>query len=256
MNKIKLLANTMLLALVGSVVIGTTQAATLSFVSPTETLTKDCPVQIDVMINTEGQEVNSADFVLVQNDSFVLNEINTSNGVFRTYTQPTAATAREGEFKWEKVVRLVATTAAPKGFNGDGKFLTLTITPKTDNVNLNLYAIKDYAGDDTNLSAMVGDKAEDILTNVKNIPVSYKVVEGSCTVAPLDAITLKETPTTVVAQEVENIVEDTTNLNEENIFDTTQTKNFFEENWLYLAIGVIVLIVIILAIKPKKKKKA
>ncbi|NOZ43643.1 MAG: hypothetical protein GXP45_00440 [bacterium] len=75
MKKIKLLASALLFTLVGSLAIGVSQAATLSFVSPSETLTKDCPVQIDVMINTEGKEVNSLDFVLVQNDSFVLNDI-------------------------------------------------------------------------------------------------------------------------------------------------------------------------------------
>lgn len=253
MKKIKLLANGMLLTLVSSIAFGVTQAATLSFVSPTETLTKDCPAQIDVMINTEGEEVNSADFVLVTNDTFVLNEINTTDGVFRTYTQPTATTAKEGDFKGKNVVRLVATTASANGFNGDGKFLSLTITPTTDNVNLELYAIDGFAGDDTNLAVVKDGKAKDALT--KALPITYKVVEGSCTVAPLEALTLEKAATTVMAEKIENVVEDTTNLNEENIFDTTQDQNFFEANWLYIAIGVVVLIVIILAIKPKKNGK-
>ncbi|NOZ43644.1 MAG: hypothetical protein GXP45_00445 [bacterium] len=101
---------------------------------------------------------------------------------------------------------------------------------------------------------MQGDDAVDVLTEA--FPVSYKVVEGSCEVAPLDALTLQEaTPTTVVAEEVKNIVEDTTDINPENIFDKAQTKTFFEENWLYLTIGVVILIALILLLKPKKKNK-
>jgi hypothetical protein len=242
-----------LLALASGLVLGTAHASTLSFVSQVETLTKDCPTTVDVMIDTEGQEINSLDFVLLENDSFVLNQIKTDEGVFRTYTNPKDSVANEGKYAGRNTVRLIATTASQNGFNGDGKLLSLVITPKSDNVKLELYDIAGYEGDDTNLVMVTEDnEAVDTLKAVD--PAEYNAVEGECALAPMEKISLEKPATTVSAEEVTNIIEDTTQVNEENVFDASQEKNFLQENWLYIAAGLaIIIIVLIVALKPKKE---
>jgi len=247
-----------LLVLASGLILGSANASTLSFSNESETLTKDCPTTIDVMVDTEWQEINSLDFVLLPNDSFVLNEIKTNEGVFRTYTNPKKSIANQWENKGKETIRMIATTASKNGFNGDGKLLSLVITPKQDNVNLELYAIEWYEGDDTNL-IMVTDDNEAVDTLKKVTPVSYKVIEGQCTLATMDEITIEKQEVSVVTEEVTNIVEDTTDVNEENVFDKTQEKNFLQSNWIYLAGGLaIIIIILIIALKPKetpKKKK-
>jgi len=244
-----------LLALTGGLVLGQANASTLSFASTAETLTKDCPTTIDVMIDTEWEEINSLDFVLLPNDSYTLNEIKTDEGVFRTYTNPKESTANQGTSKGEKTIRMIATTASANGFNWDGKLLSLVITPTSDEVNLELYAEEGYEGDDTNLIMVTEDnKAVDTLKSVT--PAKYSTTEGECTLTTMEEITLEEPEVSVVAGEVENIVEDTTAINEENIFDETQEKNFLQENWRYLAGGLAIIVIILaIALKPKKTNK-
>lgn len=230
------------------------QAGSLSFVSESESLTKDCPVKIDVMIDTEGEDVNSVDFALLKNDSFVLNEVDSTDGVFRTYTQPKEKVANEKDYKGQEFVSLLATTASPNGFNGEGKFLTLTVTPTADMADLQIYMIPGGNGEDSNLAVKKGDDVVDVLSSAE--PMSYTVVEGECNVAALEAINFEDTEEPVVtAAVVEDVVEDTTDLNEANVFDETQEGSFLAQNWMYLAIAiVVVIIVLVVALKPKKKK--
>jgi len=207
------------------------------------------------MINTEGEEINSLDFVLLPNESYILNEVKSEDGVFRTYTNPKGAIASHEDYKGKKTIRMIATTASRNGFNGDGKLLSLVITPKTDEVNLELYAVPGYEGDDTNLVELTED-GDAIDTLNRTMPANYPATEGTCALAQMPEITLATTDIGVVAEEIENIVEDTTILNEENVFDKDQEKNFLENNWIYLAGGLAIIIVaLVLAMKPKKKPK-
>lgn len=244
-----------LLAAASALVLGSAQASTLTFTSEAETLTKDCPTTIDVMIDTEGEEINSLDFVLLTNDSFVLNDVKTDEGVFRTYTNPKKSVANQWEYEGRDTVRMIATSASRNGFNGDGKLLSLIVTPKTNNVKLELYAVEGYEGDDTNLVMLTEDgDAVDTLKAVE--AANYSAIEGECTLATMEEISLEETEITVMAEEVEDIAEDTSKINEENVFDESQEKNFLQNNRVYLAIGLaIIIIILIAALKPKKDTK-
>ncbi|NOZ43646.1 MAG: hypothetical protein GXP45_00455 [bacterium] len=116
-----------------------------------------------------------------------------------------------------------------------GKFGTLTITPHSDQINLEFYMVPGYEGEDSNLASNENGTMVDILDNVENKTI--QTISGTCKLATLKTITLVDTEnTTVFADKAEFQFEDNTNINKENIFDKSQKDNRFKRNINYLAI--------------------
>jgi len=254
MKKTKIGAMIMALAMASAVALPIVNAGNLSFSSESDTLIKGCPVQIDLNIDTQWEEVNSVDLGIMMNDGFTFNSFDIDDGVFRTYSNPKQAVARKGDFKGRNYLRVLATTASPNGYNGEGKLSSITITPTADEITLEFYAIPGHDWDDTNLMVMGEDKVvKDVLKEAQS--KTFKVVEGECLVSALEEINLEEVEFTVSAEEVEDLVIDTTDVNEENVFDKTQIKTWVEINWMYLSGAALLLIIIIIIASRKKRKK-
>jgi len=253
MKKNKLLAGFMVLTMMGIIGFQAVSAGTLSFATESDTVVKNCPVKVDIMIDTETEEVNSLDLGIVLNDTFEINDIDNSNGIMRTYSAPKTITARKGDFKDAEIMKILVSTSSPNGYIGKGKLLTLTITPKADNVDLQFYMIPGEEGEDSNLMVKKGDNIIDVLSTVDNITLT--AIEGECTATKLEPMTFTEPETTVLAEEVVNIVEETTDVIKENIFDETQETNWLKENRLYVAIVIVAIILLLVVVSSKKKKK-
>ncbi len=230
-------------------------AWTISIVPEASTITKDCPVKVDVMMDTQWDEVNSVDFAILANDTYEINEVNTKdNVVFRTYWAIKSAIAREWKFKWKKVFRLVATSASKKWYKWTWKLLTLTVTPKTDKLDLEIYMVKNSAWDDTNMAIVKDWKASDVLSDVKNLNVI--TTEWQCTVSKLAPLTLEEPKTTVLSEKVKEVSQETTEVNKENTFDTMQKMELLKEKWLYILIIIVAIVLLWVLFSKKKSKKS
>jgi len=229
-------------------------AGNLSFTSENDKLIKGCPAQIDIIIDTEWEEVNSVDLGIILNDGFTVNDFDTSEGVYRTYSQAKKMTAKEGDFNGKEFLSMLISTTSPNGYMGEGKLGTLTITPNTDEVTLSFYAVSDYDGQDTNLMVLEDGVSVDKLNKAES--KTFKVIEGECTVTTLWEISLEEGEKSIKAEEVKEMIEDTTDVIETNVFDTNQEQTRIESNWLYVAIAIILVIILLVVIlKPKKKKE-
>ncbi len=152
-------------------------------------------------------------------------------------------------------MKFMGTTSSAKGYKGEGKFGSVTITSNSDSVDLNLYMVEDYAGDDSNLFVLNEEgTSKDVLTSVKNI--SLKVIDGECPVEALGEIDLSEPQAeTVSAVAVEDVMDESVEVIEENVFDKSQENNILKKYRLYgvIVIAIILLIVVLSSLKKKKK---
>jgi len=251
MNK-KLILGLAALAFASAALTQTTEAGSLSFSTESDTVVKNCPIQVDILIDTEWEEVNSLDLGIVLNDEFEINEVKTDEGVLRTYSQPNSMTAKLGDFKGKEILSMLASTTSPNWYNGAGKLLSLTITPKTNKLNLEFYMIPGNEGEDSNLMVKKGDKIVDVLSTVNNKNIT--TTEGECNVEALEKMELTEVETTVLSEEVEDTIADTTEINKDVIFDESQEVTLLQEYGLYIAVILIAIILILILITRKKKK--
>lgn len=251
MKKSKIL---IVLGLAVSVMAGTTFAGKLAF-SGTDTMIKNCPTTIDIYVDTQGEEIGTAGVNIVLDDSFVVNRFESNEGVYRSYTSPKILTARKGSFEGKEFLRLLGTTSSPNGYQGEGVFGTITVTPTADKVNLDFYMIPDYDGEDSNLALDTDGDITDALTEVEN--KVFNVVDGECNVAALGEIEIEEPEASVFAEETEAKIEETLEINEENIFDMSQETNRLKKNMMYVAIAAaaLILVIIIIVVARKKRKK-
>jgi len=229
-----------------------TNAATLSF-SGADTLIKNCPSQIDIMIDTQQEEINSAGVNFFANDSYILNKVETNEGVFRSYANPKKLTARSKTFAGQEYRRILGTTSSRNGFKGNGIYASLIITPKSDTLILNFYAIPGSEWEDTNLVKVINGTTNDTLTEANS--KTFTISKEECTVASLEELITTEPKPTVDTIEIEQVIEKTTETNIKNIFDRSQETNRLKKNRLYALIGLTVVILLILLVSSFKKKK-
>jgi len=252
MNK-KIVMGLWLLAISAISISQTTNAGSLSFYTETETAIKNCPMQVDILLDTEWEEVNSIDLGVILNDSFEVNEVKSDDWVLRAYSKPKSMTARMWNFEWKEVMSMLASTNSPNWYKGEWKLLSLTVTPKSDVMDLEFYMVKWNEWEDTNLMTKKWDKIVDILNSVWNKKI--KVTEWECWVEPLEKINLSWTETTVLAEEVEDIVAENTEINKDVIFDESQKTNIIKEYWLYIAIVLVAIVLVFILVSKNKKKK-
>jgi len=255
MKKTKIVMSIMLLAGILLPALNVTNAGKLYFTSDSDTLIKNCPTEVKIMIDTEGDEVNSAGVNVILNDTFTVNKFSEEGGVFRDYVKARYYDAKKGEYKGQKFLNVVGTTSSANGFNGEGTFGTYTITAgNVDEVELGFYMIEDFNGEDSNLVMITDDGNKDVLTSAET--KIFKVVEGECTVEAMPELTEEDITTTVNAEDVEEKVEDIIDVIDENVFDASQETTRLQTNWIYVAIALVALILILLiATKSKKDKK-
>jgi len=220
-----------------------------------DTMIKGCPSQIDIYLDTSNKEVWTAGIdIFLDQKNFNINEFDSRQWVFRTYSKAKLFQARKWNYKWKDFIRILWTTSSSKGFKGLGKFGTLTITPHSDQINLEFYMVPGYEGEDSNLASNENGTMVDILDNVENKTI--QTISGTCKLATLKTITLVDTEnTTVFADKAEFQFEDNTNINKENIFDKSQKDNRFKRNINYLAIFTWLLLIIFIIISSKKSTK-
>lgn len=240
MTKTKIVALSAL-ALVSFVSVS--MAGNLSFVSSTDTLIKNCPNTIDIMMNTEGAETTVIEAVVSLNDQYDFNGFDATQGVLKTYTNPKKLT--NGNY-----MKVLGTTASTAGFKGEGKFGTLTITPRADTVNLELFMKPKFNGADSNMFLADGS---DALTSVGN--KTFKALEGTCPVAPqvpADLQTSDDLPKTITTSDLGDILKEVTSKNEGIILPTTVKVPMY---LIYIGIGLILAILVAVLMKKKNTNK-
>ena len=236
----------------------TAHAAKLMF-SGADSMIKNCPSQVDIYIDSQEDDISTAGVnIVLYEDQFIVNEFLSNQGVFRLYPEPKMFTAREGDFAGKQFLRLIGSTSSANGYEGIGKFGTLTITPTADQVNLDFYMLPDFEGEDSNLVTDIDGNSTDVLTSIENKVIQVK--EGECKVATLPALELTDIEGEIFADDALYKLEDTMQVNEENIFDKNQEAKWIKKNINYIAIVIALLIVAVLLVvliknKPEKKNE-
>lgn len=234
-------------------VIGTTFAGTLSF-QTSGNIIKNCPTQIDIIIDTQDKEINTAWINIFLNDSFIINEYSAQWGVFRAYPGPKTHKASEEGFKEKEFIRFIGTSSSKEWFKGEGKFSTITITPTSDILDLEFYMIPEFEGEDSDLAYITEDwQVKDALTAVENKIIQTK--KGECIIGKLEELKIEKDTNTITTIELLNIVEKDTEILEENIFDTSQETNRLKRNKINLIVAIWLLLIIITILTTRKKKK-
>lgn len=231
-----------------------TSAAKLMF-SWADTMIKNCPTEIEIYLDTEGEKVGSAGVNIIMNDeNFIINDFNSNDGVFRMYTAPKKGTARKGKYEGKNFLRLIGSTSSANGYVWEWLFGKLTITSIADEVDLEFYIIPGYEGEDSNLATNKEWDIVDILTEVKNKKI--QVNEWTCPIKALEPIEFSEEEVSVFVEKTKEKAEDTMEINEENIFDKSQETNWIKKNINYITIAIaIIIIIILLSLTLKKEKK-
>jgi len=231
------------------IVLAKTHWASL-FLSWNEEVVKNCPTEIEIRIDTEDKEVNSAWVNLILNDNFIVNNVDSKIWVLRSYATPKKLKARIWEFENKEYLRLLWTTNSPNNFEWKWIFSKITITPKND-FTLEFYAIPWYEWEDSNLSTKDNWKVIDILWSVEN--KKFNIVDWECKYESLEEIKFEEPKTLISTEEITTKTEKSITTNKENIFDRSQETNFFKKNRVYLIIWTIIIFLVSLLLKKKKK---
>jgi len=228
-------------------------AGRLYFQTPDEVI-QNCPTKINIIMDTQGEDVNSAGINVLLNDSFVINKFDISSGVFRSYAKPKELTATKKEFKWLEFLRLLWTTSSPNGYQGKWIFATLTITPTSDQLNLEFYNIPWYDGEDSNLAVI--QKNNNIIDVLKATPKQQiNTVQKECTITKLKKLDLKSIDTNINTEYVIDTIEDSIKVINKNVFDSSQEKNRIKRNFLPISILLLIIIIISITLLTKKKEQ-
>lgn len=253
MNKTKMFISTLLIAMTSILFIGTSNAASISLVQSGQAI-KDCPMQVKIMIDTEGKEINSAGINIFLSDEFIINKFNAEQGIFREYIPAKKLKSQSSDYANKEYLRLIASSSSQNWYKGEGEFWILTITPKTNTLNLELYMVPWSEWEDSSLVIINDDNtANDILSKTNNLNIS--VIEWECNINQLTEIDLTQTETSIIAENVQQEVEEKISINTENVFDRNQETNRLKKNRIYLIIATVILVLFIFLLKPKKKKK-
>ena len=233
--------------------VSVSSAATISLAPSKGELVVGCPTQVNVMLDTKGQQTTAMDLVLVADKNQIdFNDFNGQGGIFRSHSIPRIM---EGETENLQEMYILATTATRHGAIGEGSIGTVTITPKegTKNVSLMVKMIPNTDTNDSNVAVMSGDSVYDALDTVVN--AEFTVVEGSCgTATKMEALTVDNTPKATVMVDNTKFV---------SKFDKQEKRDRMMQ-WMVInskmlaIVGIVVLLIIIggVVLFVRRKKTA
>lgn len=144
-------------------------------------LTENCPVKIDVMLDTQWQMTTAMDLrIFLDPSNFSFNDFDGNWWLFKVYTLPVMSTIVDWRFAGKNVAYSLLSTMSRWWVLGSGKIWTLTITPVTwaQNVKLDFYMIPNNDIEDTSVIVVSWSSAIDVLSvaNWLNLPVK----QGMC----------------------------------------------------------------------------
>lgn len=218
-----------------------------------------CPFSVKVMVDTEWVESNTLWFTLFVDDSlYTINGVNTDGAIYPAYTNFVKGKAWHGDKKWMSVVSMMGTTAGKNWFSGKWAFATLSISSLiwVKDLNIDIYAIPWYLGDDSNINYSSWDQIYDALTEA--LGAHYTFVEWVCP-NPEEPLTIWENDPVLLQQNDNSL----TNLEKgwEDLFARQwfSFKAFLDgvfNNIDYIIIVVLALLIlfILLSLKNKKNK--
>jgi len=156
-------------------------AAKLYFEPSQWTFTKNCPFTVSIMLDTEGKNVITSDFLLDFDRSklwFV--SINTVWWAFNSYTNPIERIAAAGTAAGRPVIAFGAMSMPMAPVNGNVKVWSVTLKSQAwvENALLGYYSIPWYAGDDSNVTETVNWVTKDSITEARN--ALYGFIDGDC----------------------------------------------------------------------------
>ncbi|MBI2334935.1 hypothetical protein HYU96_04010 [Candidatus Daviesbacteria bacterium] len=174
-------------------------AATLSLSPSSGTFNKNCPLNLDIILDTTGADTDGTDAILIYDASrFTVNSINTQNKVYPDYP---GNNVDEASGK----ITISGLASVTQAFSGKGSLATLNMTVK-ETAPTGATQIKfDFDPNDkaktTDSNVVQRGTVSDVLNSVVN--GSYTIGTGTCGVqaSPIPGTTIGTTPrgTTVVS---------------------------------------------------------
>ena len=149
------------------------------YLSPaTGTFVYNCPFNVDVMIDMEGQDTTDVDLkMLVDDVKFTIMDFDGQGGLFKTYTKPKYIKVKWGQYAWiNNVYVFLSTFAPPTWVRGIGRVGTLKIKPSLGiwELPLNFFFQAGNERDDSNVAVSSWGKIYDALASVENGYYTFK----------------------------------------------------------------------------------
>jgi len=155
--------------------------AKIWFSIPTTYVVENCPTRIDVILDTAWYMTTAMDLrILLNPSSFVFNDFDWTDWLFKIYTLPIVSPVSYWEYRWHNTVYSLLSTMSRWWVVGSGKIWTITITPVTwaKYLDLQFYMIPNNDVDDTSVIVVSWSTTYDIL--VKADSLFLPVVQGVC----------------------------------------------------------------------------
>lgn len=231
--------------------VSSVDAAKLYFSPSTGSYIYNCPFDVDVMLDMEGQDTTAMDLKIMVNEArYSILDFDGQGGMFRTYTKPKYINVRRWSYQGiNNVYVFLSTFAPPAGVQWGGKIWTLTIMPNKwiRELPLNFFWELGSKWEDSNVPVLSGWELVDGLTSIENW--YYNLVEGPCDfhlAASWYKVQDSDTPFEIVKNEEIVEGERTT---------PTMTTNLIKQYGWYLILLIVLLILIVVVKKDNKKKK-